>query len=559
MTVDSAAYNGNLDHQPSRTTFLSSSPQYIAATFPHDSRTPSHVMKEAYHTRFKNTPAANAVMCKSWIQPLAVVPAILCCLTLTSAHPHAGQAGRVATQVKSSSWTQSSLSWVNKQTCLWLSNCGTTGSSGEDSLYQNFRSDQQTPLSESGPLDRPDSSAFWTSGLERPEDWSKEEHLSRNIPQYVYDYTPYVHLFSGEQFWPCDIAEHLVHTSPYANYTLIRSMENDRTLDNLDELNEYGHFAYLKSEDNVEERPDWLGGSSNIPRGPENSYEEPSDLESRNPLGESGHLRGQKRRDDFGRHGPEDRGKPSDKLQERGGHSSAPAVLIVVPKEDGVVDAFWFYFYSYNLGNKVLNIRFGNHVGDWEHSMVRFRNGTPEAVYISEHGAGEAYAYHAIEKYGKRPVIYSATGTHAIYATPGLHPYVLPWGLLHDQTDKGPLWDPNLNHHAYVYNYTSRDLKSSAQTPYAPVSWFNFKGHWGDKIYPMSDKRQYQFWGQYHYVSGPFGPRFKNLGRKKVCQNMQTQCIIRHWLGEEEGSNDGEKKLPGEETGNEIEGSETTE
>ncbi|KAI5211424.1 hypothetical protein E4T38_01502 [Aureobasidium subglaciale] len=331
-------------------------------------------------------------------------------------------------------------------------------------------------------------------------------------------------------------------------------MENDRTLDNLDELNEFGSFAYLKSEDNVEERPDWLGGSSNIPHSSEDLYKEHSRRLLKNPPLKPGRGDDRKHRNEPSRHGPENRGKPSDRLQELGGHSSAPAVLIVVPKEDGIVDAFWFYFYSYNLGNKVFNIRFGNHVGDWEHSMVRFVNGTPEAVYISEHGAGDAYAYHAIEKYGKRPVVYSATGTHAVYATPGMHPYVLPWGLLHDQTDKGPLWDPNLNHHAYVYNHTSRHIKSSAQTPYAPVNWFNFRGHWGDKIYPMSDKRQYSFWGQYHYVSGPLGPRYKNLGRKKVCQRMQAQCIIKHWLGEEEGSQDGEKKLPGDETEDEIEG-----
>jgi hypothetical protein len=518
MTVESAASNGDLDHQPSCTTFSSSLLHCTAATSLRGEYMSSYALRQPHQARSKHTTTTKAVMCKSWMQPMAVVPAILCGLTLTSAHPHSSQASHVATQVESHSWTGSSLSWVNKQTCRWLSNCETTSSSGKDSLYPNLYSNQQTPLSQSGrDYHLPDASSFWTSGLETPENWSKEEHLSRKIPQYVYDYTPYVHLFSGEQFWPCDIAEHLVHTSPYANYTLVRSMENDRTLDNLDELNQFGHFAYLQSEDNVEERPDWLGGSSNIPRGPEELYSKRSD-----------------------------RGKPSDRLQERGGHSSAPAVLIVVPKEDGVVDAFWFYFYSYNLGNKVFNIRFGNHVGDWEHSMVRFRNGTPEAVYISEHGAGDAYAYHAIEKYGKRPVVYSATGTHAVYATPGSHPYVLPWGLLHDQTDKGPLWDPNLNHHAYVYNYTSRHLKSSAQTPYAPVSWFNFGGHWGDKIYPTSDKRQYQFWGQYHYVSGPLGPRYKNLGRKKVCQRMQAQCIIKHWLGDEEDSDDGEKRLPGE-------------
>ena len=92
--------------------------------------------------------------------------------------------------------------------------------------------------------------------------------------------------------------------------------------------------------------------------------------------------------------------------------------------------------------------------------------GKPETVFVSEHDFGGAYAWEALEKYlpsldgsgtmigtwsnstaaklAKRPVVYSAVGSHAMYATPGLHPYILPWGLLHDQTDRGPLWDPSL-------------------------------------------------------------------------------------------------------------------
>jgi hypothetical protein len=85
-----------------------------------------------------------------------------------------------------------------------------------------------------------------------------------------------------------------------------------------------------------------------------------------------------------------------------GGRSDAPAVLVVVPKGDGVVDAFWFFFYSYNLGNAVFNVRFGNHVGDWEHTVVRFQHGEPKAVFFSEHSFGEAYTYDAVEKIGKR-------------------------------------------------------------------------------------------------------------------------------------------------------------
>ncbi|GAB7341254.1 hypothetical protein MBLNU457_7530t2 [Dothideomycetes sp. NU457] len=336
------------------------------------------------------------------------------------------------------------------------------------------------------------SAEYWTSGSSDPTSWSIEEQEARSIPQYVLDYAPYVHLFSGEEFWPCDIAEHLTHITPKLNYTPIYKMRKDRTLDNLEELNRVGgRSVYLTSNDNVEERPDWLGGSSNI---------------------------------------PEDVGTVMTNGTERPvGRSSAPAVLVVVPKEDGVVDAFWFYFYSYNLGNKVLNIRFGNHVGDWEHTLVRFRNGVPIQVSLSEHSWGEAYAYSAIEKIGQRPLTFSATGSHAMYATPGLHPYVLPLGVLHDQTDRGPLWDPALNMHSYTYNLHNGALLASNHTPQAPTNWFYYGGRWGDKMYPTSDSRQYSFAGQYHYVSGPLGARFKNLGRANVCQGG-AKCEIRYWL-----------------------------
>ena len=255
----------------------------------------------------------------------------------------------------------------------------------------------------------------------------------------------------------------------------------------------------------------------------------------------------------------------------------------MVDKGNGILDAFWFYFYSYNLGTTVLNIRFGNHIGDWEHSLIRFKDGVPKAVFFSAHSGGLAYAYNAVEK-GKgkgregRPVIYSALGSHAMYASPGSHPYVLPFGLLADVTDKGPLWDPALNHHAYHFNTTithnadahsisssgslpsthqheswyspppssswwsshtsdplsstmSESLQPSSTNPKAPLSWWWYNGHWGDKFYDLSDRRQWRFAGQYHYVNGPFGPRFKNLGRSKVCQSHGS-CRIVESLGE---------------------------
>jgi len=117
-----------------------------------------------------------------------------------------------------------------------------------------------------------------------------------------------------------------------------------------------------------------------------------------------------------------------------------------------------------------------------------------------------------------------------MYGTPGTHPYVLPGGILHDETDRGPLWDPLLNVHSFTYDYVNDTLRSSALTPFAPIEWFYFMGHWGDKFYPLNDPRQYRFLGQYHYVNGPLGPRFKNLGRKNLCPDTST-CEVKDYLG----------------------------
>lgn len=213
----------------------------------------------------------------------------------------------------------------------------------------------------------------------RPQDLSNDSRVMHEIPQYVLDYAPLVHLYSDEQFWPCDMAEHLFHVTPELNYTPIQGRLQYSNLTNLDRLNEFekGRHVYLTSNDNVEERPDWLGGQKNIP-------------------------------EDFeGADGDESR-KNKFRYRSKGGRSDAPAVLVTVNKGNGIVDAFWFYFYSYNLGNVVFNIRFGNHVGDWEHSLIRFQHGKPKVVFFSEHNFGSAYSYSAVEKIGKRVSCHSS-------------------------------------------------------------------------------------------------------------------------------------------------------
>ncbi|PWW75885.1 hypothetical protein C7212DRAFT_280421 [Tuber magnatum] len=309
------------------------------------------------------------------------------------------------------------------------------------------------------------------------------------VPHFVIDYAPYVHLYSQEIFLPGDIGEHLEHTIPYLNYTPLTPLNTRQSLTSLSHLNRFGPHVYLTSDDDPETQPPWLRGEHNRPV----------------PIG---------------------RGETN------AGASTAPGIIIWTEKENNVTDAFYFYFYSFNLGNTVAGWRFGNHVGDWEHTAVRFRNGVPQSIFYSEHSSGAAYEYGAVEKIGIRPVCYSARGSHANYARPGTHYYAIPFHLLADRTDKGPLWDITKNSYIYKYDIAHDVLKPSRDTPDAPVDWFHFGGRWGDRMYKAGDRRQWMVAGQYHYVHGPTGPKFKNLARKEICQN-EGVCVVRSSLTEE--------------------------
>ncbi|KAJ5724912.1 hypothetical protein N7493_006640 [Penicillium malachiteum] len=478
-----------------------------------------------------------------------------------------------------SSWIATSRSWFDRKSCRWLSICGAAHLQLAHEPYGHRDSAAWTEIPDDNDEDGAEPwHSYWSSGANQSE-WDADEWAKREIPDYVFDYAPLVHLYSKEQYWPGDIAEHLYHTTPMLNYTPMQGQWDHPTLTDLDQLNEFDvKNVYLTSNDDPQSRPPWLEGEDNIPqsKGRKDSWADwdsridgripgdtPEDRAEWSDLSqptedredqqdyqedyqedymddydikaalkeESLHAEEYLRQELRKRYGGKEIQQPL--VQGGGGRSDAPAILLVMDKGNGVIDAFWFFFYSFNLGNTVMNVRFGNHVGDWEHCLVRFHHGKPKALFFSAHRAGEAYNYEAVEKIGRRPVIYSAEGSHAMYATPAVHPYILPWGLLHDITDRGPLWDPALNIHAYTYDYDTDILRASTANPESPTEWFYFRGHWGDKFYPLGDSRQYRFAGQYHYVNGPIGPRFKHLNRRKVCQGADTKpCVIRDWIGE---------------------------
>ncbi|KAH6620344.1 hypothetical protein C7974DRAFT_231796 [Boeremia exigua] len=306
-----------------------------------------------------------------------------------------------------------------------------------------------------------------------------------DVPEFVLKYAPVLYMHSEESHFPTDLNTFLGHTTPRINYNPVPNTPNPLTLTTLPQL---GADVYLTSNDDVTSTPDWL------------------------------------------------RGTPPASDSTTTGTNSA---IVINTKSDNSVDVFYFYFYAFNPGTAVLSVpflTFGAHVGDWEHTMLRFPSpaGPPDAVWFSQHANGQAFRYAAVEKDadGIRPVVYVAKGSHANYAIPGIHSHVipnlnLPFGALQDYTNKGKRWDSLGSSHVYRY-----DASNGAFTAYddAPVEWLGWKGRWGDEAYPDSDKRQVTIFGQKKYVGGPTGPVDKQLDRKEVCPDNGIRCILRSVL-----------------------------
>ncbi|KAJ8610880.1 hypothetical protein MRB53_038268 [Persea americana] len=178
--------------------------------------------------------------------------------------------------------------------------------------------------------------------------------------------------------------------------------------------------------------------------------------------------------------------------------------------------------------------------------MIRFINGTPSYVWLSEHANGEAFTWAALPKNGIRVITYSANGTHANWATLGFHDHTIPdvaapIGFILDHTGNGSVWDPTLSSYFYEVTFpvpANSSASSSAiptfaalPDPYsdvaAPVNWLYFTGQFGDDQLPTSDPRQKEFFGFYKYTAGPTGPRDKQLNRLDVCPVNSDPCIHR--------------------------------
>lgn len=117
---------------------------------------------------------------------------------------------------------------------------------------------------------------------------------------------------------PSDIGAQITNSKPKLEFADLAGVPSPLTLDNLDELNNFGNKGlniYLTSNDDISQIPQWIKGV-----------------------------------------------KPNADGKTEGAKSCA---VIVVDKGNGTVDAFYMYFYAFDFGGIVLGKNVGNHVGDW--------------------------------------------------------------------------------------------------------------------------------------------------------------------------------------------------
>lgn len=325
-----------------------------------------------------------------------------------------------------------------------------------------------------------------------------EQLANTTIPPFALTYAPIVILDREETYFPSDLSVHIQNTHPTLNFTPTPDTSYPLNLSNLDQLNNFnGGDVYLSSREPIVSLPVWL--------------------------------RGQK---------PEENSLRTD--------NATNCVIVVVEKELernetlnkdlNVVDVFYLYFYSFNDGPRGLGRQVGNHIGDWEHNMIRFTDGIPTAIWYSQHGFGAAYTFDAVQKIGNRPVAFSARGSHSNWPEAMAHDFHgidarIPSHLAFDYTSRGRIWDPTLSALFYTFNKTQPSLNpesnsSSAESgiytpalPSQPTGFLYFNGQWGDQQLRIEDKGQEEIFGFFKWAGGPKGIGWgdKVMSRDNVC------------------------------------------
>lgn len=344
------------------------------------------------------------------------------------------------------------------------------------------------------------------------------------VPSFVVDYAPVVYLHSEDKYWPSDISAQLTNTEPKVNFEPVANAPNPLTLDNLAELNDFGgENVFLTSKIKPDANPPYLKGV--LP----------------NADGET--------------------------------QGAISCAIVTNDHGDGTVDAFYFYFYAFDFGGVYVGQNIGNHVGDWEHNMIRFVDGKPSAVWYSQHSNGQAFEYgtvmkldggdrvsrpgfveeleltdvctaayrlqrqwltrqlrhqrHSCLRHSERePALRSDRRPHGRRSLLGPYAVCVLVFIQQDQQGFHILWfrvrSPSTSSNFFSLTVTSES-----------VNWLSFLGHWGDEKYSQDDPIQDCVFGidaLCKYTGGPTGPIDKQLDREEVCPDNGILCIVRKIL-----------------------------
>ncbi len=201
-------------------------------------------------------------------------------------------------------------------------------------------------------------------------------------------------------------------------------------------------------------------------------------------------------------------------------------VEVVTRMQNGVptniTDVIYWNFYPYNNGKRVCigwyspwgcaggYSTFGNHVGDWEHLTVRFIEGRPYAVYLSQHSGGQTFLFGAKELavLGWHPEAYSAKGSHGLYPDAARHIYeTIPNGdFLADDTSRGIAWDGWVQ--PVIFPWQPMGTYTGS------LSWLNITSDWGNP--PSGCDFSDIIGGQCVLNSGPTAPMKKGFSQPEA-------------------------------------------
>jgi hypothetical protein len=156
---------------------------------------------------------------------------------------------------------------------------------------------------------------------------------------------------------------------------------------------------------------------------------------------------------------------------------------------------YWFFYpYSSPLkGWEQGRRRDAAHEGDWENVTVHVTGGEPKHVAYYSHGDPLVCDWLDAPRENDRPVVYSAWGSHASYATADFHPPV-------DRTAKHLRWDTARDLHILP---AAADGARISRSTDPEVSWYGYGGAWGRVGYASE-------------TTGPLGPSMYKRGSPRT-------------------------------------------